>query len=448
MKKANFNAKLRAYAKTLSPTATEQDLVGKIYASFNNLFGVNNCVQIGSYPRFTATTPIHDLDILYILGAWDENNHTPATTLQNLFNLIQGQYVNPTTYTIQTSLQTHSVTVDFLEGKEVIFSVDIVPAYSYDKNEFGQDRYKVPEVIKIRSHQKRREFYATLQAENKNMSWINSDPRGYISVVSAVGINSDFRKTVKFVKRWKSNLCDADSDLKLKSFHIEQVVTRLFQQNPNIEIFDAISQFFYALPETVLVANRISDRANSHMFIDDYISEFSSNHLAKIRQARDGFLKKLEELEDGDTIENLIGIHFYVRSPKGNEAFLFDDRISVLTEPENDTFTASADITDKPGLILRALHSTGIIDSGRYLKFKSTKIQDCEYWWKVKNDDRSDQPRGEITKGRTMNFPEHTKFVGTHYVECYAIKNGVCVAQSRHNVVINNGGGGLVKIPR
>lgn len=448
MEKVNFNAKLRAYAKTLSPTATERDMVTKIYESFNNLFGVSNCVQIGSFPRFTATTPIHDLDILYMIGTWDENNHTPAAALQNLFTQIKEKYVNPTTYTIQPSLQTHSVTIDFLQDSEVIFSVDIVPAYSYDKNEFGQDKYKVPEVINTRSHQKRKEFYKKLQEENRNMSWINSDPRGYISMAKEIGVNEDFRKTVKFVKRWKSNLSNVDPKLKLKSFHVEQVVAIMFQQNSDIEIFDAIFQFFLALPETVLVANRISDRANNHLFIDDYVSEFSESQITRIQQARDGFLKKFEEFKDNDTIEDLVDILFHVRSPKGNEQFLFDFKIPTLIEPENNNFNVSADITNQSGIFQRLLNRAGIVDSGRYLKFKSTKIPDCEYWWKVKNDDRSSQPRGEITKNHTLHVPEHTKYIGTHYVEAYAIKNGICVAKSRQNVTLNNSGGRLIKNQR
>ena len=74
MKKYKFNTKFREYAKTLSPNPDEQKLVDGIYQSFNELFGINNCIQIGSYPRHTSITPIHDLDILYILGDCDENN--------------------------------------------------------------------------------------------------------------------------------------------------------------------------------------------------------------------------------------------------------------------------------------------------------------------------------------------------------------------------------------
>ena len=63
---------------------------------------------------------------------------------------------------------------------------------------------------------------------------------------------------------------------------------------------------------------------------------------------------------------------------------------------------------------------------------------DVDYYsWKVKNDDKCIQPRGEITDHHTMNTPEQTKYKGNHYVECYAIRNGVCVAISRQNVILH-----------
>lgn len=98
MKRSDLNAKLRDHARKLSPTVADQDLINKVYQSLNALFGTANCVQIGSYPRFTAITPIHDLDVLYVLGQWDENNHSPEATLRNLHRLLGTSYTNPTRY--------------------------------------------------------------------------------------------------------------------------------------------------------------------------------------------------------------------------------------------------------------------------------------------------------------------------------------------------------------
>jgi len=434
MIKSSFNSKLREYSKTLSPKASEQDLIGKVYQSFNDLFGVNNCVQIGSYPRFTSITPIHDLDILYILGSWDENNHSPSTTLQELFSEITNNYVNPTKYTKKASLQTHSVTVEFWENSNMILSVDIVPAYSYGKNEYNQDTYKVPEVIKEKNHATRNTL--TWNASDSH-SWINSDPRGYIKVATDVGVNTDFRKTVKFVKRWKNNLCDQDKNLKLKSFHLEQVITNIFKKNPNIDIFDAIFSFFISLPTIVNVPNQIQDRANSGKFIDDYLAKFTPDQKNKIRDARDGFLIKLENLKESDSVESLMDIDFYSRT--SSEMFIFDQNIKTLTEDQYD-FKISGEVQVRNGGFREfVLDKIGLITIDRKIKFLiSGASPDVDLLkWKVKNDNSSDEPRGEITDHHTKNEIENTKYRGNHYVECYAIKNNICVAKSRQNVVLN-----------
>ncbi len=440
MTKDKFNSKLREYAKTLSPKPNEQDLIGKIHQSFNDLFGVNNCIQIGSYPRFTSITPIHDLDILYILGSWDENNHTPSATLQNLFNKINSSHVNPTNYTKKVSLQTHSVTVEFWQSSTMILSVDIVPAYSYGKNEFNQDTYKVPEVIKERNHAKRNTL--AWDASNSH-SWINSDPRGYIKVATDVGVNTDFRKVVKFVKRWKNNLCDKDQNLKLKSFHLEQVVTKIFKQNQKIEIFDAIFTFFINLPTVINTPNQIQDRANSGKFIDDYLSKFTPEQKEKIKYARDGFLIRLESLKDSDSIDGLMKISFYKRFD--SEEFLFDKSIPVLTD---SVFNFKIDGFVEPldgytsGYISQSTHlQNGLTrDQGKIRKIQfsiqSNNTGASTTWWKVRNQNGCGQERGELTQNQTKNALENTEYLGDHYVECFAILNNVCIAKSKINITI------------
>lgn len=62
-----------------------------------------------------------------------------------------------------------------------------------------------------------------------------------------------------------------------------------------------------------------------------------------------------------------------------------------------------------------------------------------DVYWKVKNvgpeAERRNQIRGQIvSKGNSI--VEHSNFYGNHYIECYIIKNGVCVARKRVDVPI------------
>jgi len=444
MKKDEFNKKFRDYAQTLSPKPEESSLIGKIYKSFEDFLGINNCLQIGSYPRFTSITPVHDLDILYILGYWNENNHDSSTILERLNTQIKERYKNPTDYEIKVIPQTHSVTISYSEDNSEIFSVDIVPAYIFSKNDFNEDTYKVPEVIREKRGKNRNEYYRKLIQENNQMGWISSDPRGYIKVASNTDetTKGEFRKTVKIIKKWNNNLDDKDNNLKLKSFHLEQIITNFFQKNNNIEIFDVIFDFFIKLPETLDNPNQIKDRANNDKFIDDYLSDFTEEQKAKIKQARDGFLIKLERLKESDSIEELLEIEFYQRQPiiKPTEEFLFDRETKTFIDREI-LFKIDGQVEPVEGFSSGWLTETPQLQKGltqgpgktRKIRFSIRQGKELtdEYRWKVKNSNTCDQPRGEITLNQTKNNPESTEYSGNHYVECYAIKNNTCIAKSK-----------------
>ena len=61
-------------------------------------------------------------------------------------------------------------------------------------------------------------------------------------------------------------------------------------------------------------------------------------------------------------------------------------------------------------------------------------------YWKVRNvgaEARSrNMIRGQIRKTDNSHQKEHTDFYGPHYVECFLVKNGVCVARARIDVPI------------
>ncbi|MBP5993455.1 MAG: hypothetical protein KA731_00950 [Candidatus Moranbacteria bacterium] len=434
MTKDSLNAKLRDLARGLSPKTGERNRIGKIYDSFNDLFGINNCIQIGSYPRYTSISPVHDLDILYVMGDWNESSHNPGAVLNELLKLIEKNYKNPTDLEIEVSIQSHSVTVAYLSSGNEVVSVDIVPAYIFGKNEFQDCTYKVPEVIKEKRHSIRKSM--AWKADSKD-GWIKSDPRGYIKIATLVGENKDFRKAVKIVKKWKENLKDSDEDLKLKSFHIEQVIAREFLKNSDLTLFDAIFYFFTRLPEILENPYQIQDRANGDKFIDDYLADLTEEQKEKIVQARDHALIFLEEVNDTSDINALLLPNFYERH-SSSEKYLFDFQISMLINPAYGGFKITAEITDKNGNYVRDLTSGGIVEAGRYLKFKRlNRVGDCSYKWKVKNDNSSTEPRGDITNGNTKNVPEHTRYLGWHYIECYAIEGSTCVARSKQFIILN-----------
>lgn len=441
MRRNEVNVLLRRYAQEhLSPTENERQFVTRVYTSVRDVLGEANSLQIGSYPRYTAITPLHDLDVLYVLGPWDPIAHDPSEALRRLEVRLRAEYVNSTDFELQIARQTHSVTLRFLENGEEKFGVDIVPAYSSEVNEFGADMYVVPEIA-VRPHRERQQIVEQVARGEKGMTWIKSDPRGYIAVASAINqANEDFRKAVKIAKGWRSACKREDPDFALKSFHLEQAITRSFAANPDVDIFDAVFEFFRALPDLVRHP-QIPDRADPERNIDAYVADLSHANRTKIIRSRDAFLIKLEELSNSDAaMEDLLSAAERHRASQ-TEAYLFDSGIPMLTEVE---FSITATALERDGGFRRKiLDRLGLIGTDRKIEFRlgpDAPPADV-YKWKVKNDDASPEPRGEITDHRTHQDPENTKYNGSHYVECFAIRDGVCVGRSRQNVVLQWGQG-------
>ena len=450
MKKETFNNKLREYVRSnLSPTNCssqcgncEKCFVTAVYASFKAVLGDSQCIQIGSYPRFTAIRPLHDLDILYVLGDWNERDCDPAEALEELLEKIKREYICPLSLVWSASLQTHSITVTFKNrARKTVFSVDIVPAYVFGSNKFSDDTYKVPEILEIKRGESRRSFYEKLP-RGERMKWIHTDPRGYIEAAKQVNQrNPDFRKTVKLVKAWKNSCKERDGNFALKSFHIEQVITRDFERNARRDIFSGVFEFFVNIPN-IIGTPQVKDKADQGKFIDEYLKDLSKEQKNKIIQARDGFLKKLEEFSVADSVDELIDAHFYQRlrrskKEKGLEQFLFDHKIPTCTD-DSLSFVIDGYVMSEYG------DRYGWLSDANDRVRKEMKIdfrirgdvRKNYTMWKVKNDDSSGEPRGDIERGQTANNPETTQYDGTHYVECYAILNGVCVAKARRYVII------------
>lgn len=85
-----------------------------------------------------------------------------------------------------------------------------------------------------------------------------------------------------------------------------------------------------------------------------------------------------------------------------------------------------------------------IVGKGRSLRFKLTRCtvpEPYDVYWKVRNYGNeagaANCLRGEIRKddGSRQRI-ESTDYRGRHYVECYVVKNGVCVAKDRQEVII------------
>jgi hypothetical protein len=306
IKNEAVNQGLRKYVKAnLTPTEEERRLISSIYDAVCSILSDGKCLQIGSYPRYTAIRPPHDLDILFILGKWDKTEPKPFNALSALKQRLTAELTPPKGFSFTVELQTHSITIKFIRNGEEIFAVDIVPALiTGANNEFGQDIYLVPEILGL-GHRKRLKKYKRVKENIDRIDWILTDPRGYISAAAALNLlNKDFRKSVKFLKKWKSVSKERNNEFKLKSFHIEQIVTSYFHDDYALTILDALTKFFVELPSW-LTGSQIPDRANSSKKIDDYIDELTLEQKSIILKSREEFLERLLSYEGEQAADTL-----------------------------------------------------------------------------------------------------------------------------------------------
>jgi hypothetical protein len=98
----------------------------------------------------------------------------------------------------------------------------------------------------------------------------------------------------------------------------------------------------------------------------------------------------------------------------------------------------------RPQLLSRLLGKGGVLKVSKSLTFfiESNNVP-CPYevYWKVRNVGelalKKDMIRGQILKTNRGTQCEISSFGGAHFVECYVIKNGVCLARDRIEVPIS-----------
>lgn len=289
MKRDTINGILNAHIRDhLSPTPAERAMVSREYEFLCGIVG-GVCFQSGSYARFTSTTPVNDLDIIWqvpptALGAelqrklsrgLDPGEFDPSATLRQQAEKLRAAYAAAGRQ-VTIVVQSHSIGIYF--GTKDDFSIDLVPAVAANrKNEFGDDIYWVPEIARF-SKTKRLRHYEL----GTHIGWMASDPRGYIEDARRLNeANKSFRKVAKFSRKWRRGCKSENSEFRLKSFHLELVDNDLFKRSPHFDTLDGIEAFFDNL-ESYLEAPHFPDRADGTRYVDKYIDELTAEERADI----------------------------------------------------------------------------------------------------------------------------------------------------------------------
>lgn len=435
MTENEINIAIENYVREkLSPKQEERNFISERYQEFSKMLEGEN-FQSGSYARFTSITPVNDLDVIWVLPSRflqkivKPEDLDPTDLLQDLARALEGEY-KKLKMNVRIRPQSHSVGIYFGKSDDD-FSIDVVPAIpTGTKNEFGDDIYFVPEIARL-SKRKRLQRYSI----DEPIEWIKSDPKGYIRITQELNEqNESFRKVAKLIRAWRKICKQKYDDLPLKSFHLELIVVGLFQNNSEINSYEAIKYILNNLM-SYLSAPQFLDRADSSNYVDDYIHDIKDEEKTKIDifvKSAQMFMSMISDGESEKDVDDLLD-----RLLAGEE-FIEAHGVSVSLKPD---YILKIDgwVRNKAGFRSYWLkEKSGKILKGRFIDFKileNTIPCQIKTKWKVKNHglEAKDEHalRGEITDGHTKNTPESTKYLGNHYVECYAIIGDTCVAKDR-----------------
>lgn len=185
----------------------------------------------------------------------------------------------------------------------------------------------------------------------------------------------------------------------------------------------------------------------------------NSGNGAFVDEAADA-LEKIETAESEDNVsavlQEILGNEYPVeqrvleKAAFATRAFDHTEQFIQNKFPVDIRYSLSLDCQVKQSgfrdrLLSVILREGDILRHNKQLHFFITET-DCpkpySIYWKVKNvgpvAESKNCIRGQIVKTDLLTHYEHTDFQGQHYVECYLVKNNICVARAHINVPIGS----------
>jgi len=369
----------------------------------------------GSYSRNTAIRPPKDVDFFIVLNDKKYGDLKPSELLNLLEKTLKEILPNKTVFQ-----QTHSVTIEYDED----FSIDVIPAF-----EINSELYKIPHV------------------SDDSDIWLESNPKIHGEKLTEANntVNGLLVPIVKLLKAWKRDKCSY-----VKSFHLELLAIEIIY-NSEIESYANGINLFFDNANNYLKSACIIDPANSDNFVDDYLTDDEWENLRYLIKTEAAIVQNAVNLENNEKTDEAIKEwdRIFTFNPEKKKSLISKQaHEKVLSYPENLQFKIK--ITSK--LFNSTLNkykenyysNSRKLPKGWQLRFyvDSSNIPDPKkVFWQVVNTgeeaERATDLRGEILDDQGFNqHDEHTKYKGTHYINCFIVKNNYCVAKDRFFVNI------------
>lgn len=416
---------------------TVGEIAKKLNKNYYNLDSdkTSHMYIVGSVGRETAIKGVSDLDILFDLpvevfkrfDAYKEKKQ--SSLLQEVKNVLKARYPN-------TDISGDGQVVVIKFNK---YTVELVPGFKQ-----SDDRFKYPDT-------------------NNGGSWKYTDPLPEISESKKTAEDTDnnFKYIANMLRAWKNK-----QGFKFGGLLIDTITYKFLNEKTDYRNigFDSYLDMTKALFEYIKGLNKDQSYwyalgSNQQVYNCD-----NGKFITKAKKA----YKKIKDLTANSSdvnkkLRQVFGTQFPKKVTAENRAYTSSYNQKYYNDTEEfieDYFTVDikynisidCKITQdgfRPMLLKKLLRDKMFLAIKKHLEFyidsmdsEIKKEAPYDIYWKVKNEGQEaikrDCIRGQIKRTNTKSINESSDFIGEHYVECYIVKDGICIAKDHIDVPISN----------
>lgn len=385
---------------------------------------------VGSVGRGTSIKGVSDLDLLFDLpdsiykkyDNYGENSNGQSALLQEIKGVLQTRYSKT-----KMSGDGQVVVIEFTN-----YTVELVPGFKQ-----SDDSFKYPDT-------------------HDGGSWKKTDPLPEIEASQdmAEETNNVFIHICNLMRAWKNNI-----GFKFGGLLIDSLIYKFLNENEDYKdigyekYFDMIKEVFAFLKGLnkdqtywyALGSNQQVYNCDNGKFVTK--AKEAYNKIFAYDGTEEDINEKLREIFGNEFPKNdVISESAYEVASRKTEQFIYqlfpvDIRYNLRIDCEvtQDGY--------RPYFLRYMLNAGMLLMINKSLKFEiqscdvPSGAESCDIYWKVRNVGsealKRNQIRGQIIKTNSKIQKEQTSFRGAHYVECFLVKNGVCIARDRIEVPIS-----------
>ncbi|MGJ1275005.1 SMODS domain-containing nucleotidyltransferase [Sphingobacterium siyangense] len=396
----------------------------RLNSDFHDLTSdIENGIYVGSYGRDTAIQGISDLDLLFVLP-----DH-----LYQKYNRREGNVQSQLLQDVKASIaKTYSTSKVRGDGQVVVVEftndyIEVCPGFKESDGSF------------------------TYPDSNNGGKWKKTNPLPEAKTLKEFNeeCNGNLIYLCRFTRAWK-NKCG----VKIGGLLIDTFAYNFFTENPGykdceLQQFDLLVRDFFKYLSVVDTERRYwyAPGSNQHVY------KKNSNFKSKAKKALKNVQEAIDKRENATVYEiwrRVFGKAFPYPQALKEASYNYSSTEEYIEQlyPPNISYRLRIDcqITQE-GFRSELLRTIKFLKKNKKLVFfidETDVPKPYKVLWKVKNEGKIAHDRmclrgGIIDSNMTdERRKEDSNFEGPHYVECYIIKDGYCVARDRIDVPISN----------